>query len=178
MSNLRFIKQEKSTSPVSSMTITDCFSSDYDVYNVIITNTDYGVSNTDNAAVMIRFINSNGEEVDDSNYDTGNMFMKANQTKDEDKFTNGTYMYSSVNIGNQETAGANHWIMSPYNSDSYTYVLGEGSSGYDISSNLQRSSRAISGLKQTTSMTGIKFYSANASNTFTATIAVYGLRID
>ncbi len=178
MSNLRFIKQEISTSAVSSMSITDCFSSDFDVYQVVVSETDYGVSNTDIAALRINFINASGDVVTASNYDSANMMMKADATKDEDKFTNGAYSYSSVMIGNYESAGGMHWIMSPHNGDSFTYILGEGGGGYNSAGDDVRSSKLCGGLKQVASMTGIQFYSANASNTFQATITVYGLRVD
>ena len=178
MSNLRLIKQVETESNITSVSLTDVFSSDYDFYKVTVAETTYDVSNTDVIALKIRFINSSGTKISASNYDSANMLMKAEATKDEDKFQNGTYSYSGVLIGNYENAGGSHWIYNPYQSDVYTFINFEGAGGYDTSSNKMRSAKGIGVLKQQASMTGICFYSSNTANTFSAVVSVYGLRVD
>tara|TARA_R100000655_G_scaffold84589_2_gene124189 strand:+ start:904 stop:1440 length:537 start_codon:yes stop_codon:yes gene_type:complete len=178
MSNLRLIKQTATSSGTTSVSLTDVFSSDYDIYCVTVARTTYDVTNTDVIALKARFINSSGSIISASNYDSANMHMKAETTKDEDKFQNGTYSYSGPIIGNYENGGGVHWIYNPYNSGRYTFMTFEGVGGYDSSSNKQRSQKGIGVLKQTASMTGINFYSSNASNTFSAYVDVYGLRVD
>ena len=178
MSNLRLIKQTATSSGITSVSMTDVFSSDFDIYCVTVAQTTYDVTNTDVIALKLRFINSSGSIISASNYDSANMMMKADATKDEDKFTNGTYSYSGAIIGNYENGGGVHWIYNPFSSSSYTFMTFEGAGGYDSSSNKTRSQKGIGILKQAASMTGINFYSSNASNTFTATINVYGLRVD
>jgi len=178
MSNLRLIKQTATSSGISSVSLTDVFSSDYDIYCVTVARTTYDVTNTDVIALKARFINSSGSIISASNYDSANMHMKAETTKDEDKFQNGAYSYSGAIIGNYENGGGVHWIYNPYNTGRYTFMTFEGVGGYDSSSNKQRSQKGMGILKQTASMTGINFYSSNASNTFSAYVDVYGLRVD
>ena len=145
-----------------------------DIYKIVST---ANILNADKDIYM-RYINSSGSIVSASNYDSANMHMKADTTKDEDKFQNGAYSYSGAIIGNYENGGGVHWIYNPFSSSSYTFMTFEGAGGYDSSSNKTRSQKGIGILKQAASMTGINFYSSNASNTFTATINVYGLRVD
>ena len=178
MSNLRLIKQTATASGITSVSMTDVFSSDYDIYKVTVAQTTYDVSNTDVIALKLRFINSGGSIVSASNYSSANMMMKADATKDEDKFNSGTYSYAGAVIGNYENSGGSHWIYNPYNSDRYSFVTFEGAGGYDSSNNKMRSMKGIGVLKQQASMTGINFYSSNASNTFSAYVNVYGLRKD
>ena len=178
MSNLRLIKQTATASGITSVSMTDVFSSDYDIYKVTVAQTTYDVSNTDVIALKLRFINSGGSIVSASNYSSANMMMKADATKDEDKFTNGTYSYPGAIIGNYENGGGSHWIYNPYNSDRFSFVTFEGIGGYDSSNNKMRSMKGIGVLEQQASMTGVNFYSSNASNTFSAYVTVYGLRKD
>ena len=178
MSNLRLIKQTATASGITSVSMTDVFSSDYDIYKVTVAQTTYDVSNTDVIALKLRFINSSGSIISASNYSSANMMMKADATKDEDKFTNGTYSYAGAVIGNYENSGGSHWIYNPYNSDRYSFVTFEGIGGYDSSNNKMRSMKGIGVLEQQASMTGVNFYSSNASNTFSAYVTVYGLRKD
>jgi hypothetical protein len=178
MSNLRLIKQTTTGSGVATINMEDVFSSDFDIYKVTVAQTTYDVSNTDVIALKARFIDSGGSIISASNYDSANMHMKAETGVDEDKFTNGAYSYSGAIIGNYENGGGVHWIFNPYNSATYTKMFFEGGGGYDSSNNKMRSQKGMGILKQTASMTGINFYSSNASNTFTATINVYGLRVD
>ena len=178
MSNLRLIKQTATASGITSVSMTDVFSSDYDIYKVTVAQTTYDVSNTDVIALKLRFINSGGSIVSASNYSSANMMMKADATKDDDKFTNGTYSYAGAVIGNYENSGGSHWIYNPYNSDRFSFVTFEGIGGYDSSNNKMRSMKGIGVLEQQASMTGVNFYSSNASNTFSAYVTVYGLRKD
>ena len=96
MSNLRLIKQIATESNISSVSLEDVFSSDYDIYKVTVAQTTYDVSNTNVIALKIRFIDPGGSIISASNYDSCNMMMKADATKDEDKFSNGTYSYAGA----------------------------------------------------------------------------------
>ena len=58
MSNLRLIKQTATASGITSVSMTDVFSSDYDIYKVTVAQTTYDVSNTDVIALKLRFIKS------------------------------------------------------------------------------------------------------------------------
>jgi len=95
MSNLRLIKQTATSSGISSVSIEDVFSSDFDIYKITVARTTYDVSNTNVIALKARFISAGGSIVSASNYDSANMHMKAETTKDEDKFENGTYSGSA-----------------------------------------------------------------------------------
>ena len=176
--SLEFIKSASGTS-VSSLSVTDCFSANYDVYKIVGHTAEYlPVDATDAIDLRIQFIDSGGSIISDSEYDTARLTMKAEASFDSDRQTNIAYMYGSVLVGNYQNGGAVLYVFNPTNSSSYTFMLGQGASGYETSANKFRSAKQIGVLKQTSSITGINFVSPSASNDFKADIKVFGLRVD
>ena len=82
MSNLRLINETTATS-VSSLTVDNIFSADFDIYKMIIDN-----DNTTNNVMKMRLVNSSGSVVNTNKYDYANLQLKATTTFSEDKNTN------------------------------------------------------------------------------------------
>ena len=55
-------------------------------------------------------------------------------------------MYGSALFGNYDNAGAVLYIFNPTNSNSYTFMIGQGAGGYDTASNKFRSAKIMSGM--------------------------------
>jgi hypothetical protein len=72
-SNLRLINQTTVSSSTSSVNMENVFSSDFDNYQIIIDNATSSVNSID---VHIRFIDTNGNVIDDSNYDQAWLRMR------------------------------------------------------------------------------------------------------
>ena len=85
--SLEFIKSESGTS-VSTLSITDCFSADYDVYKIVGHTAEYLPTDaTDVIDLRIQFIDSGGSVISGSEYDTARLTMKAEAGFDNDKQT-------------------------------------------------------------------------------------------
>jgi hypothetical protein len=110
--NLQFIKSASGSS-VSSLSVTDCFSSEYDVYQVLITKSD--ISATDYAEM--RFIDSGGVD-STANYDLATLEVKSYTSFNELRATGQTsfqYMWYSTN-GSANQTSTNITIYNPNNS--------------------------------------------------------------
>ena len=178
MSNLRLINETEITSAVNGVSITDVFSSDFDIYKVTFNDLS---NDTTSANIVLRFINSSGSIVTASNYNWAFMDMGGSITFGEYRATN------SASLGNTDA-----WVVStavdPYSSSAVMYVYNPFSSSSYSFANLQssgmistgsRTRKAIGVLKQTASMTGFHIYQSTSSiNITTGTIRTYGLRVD
>jgi hypothetical protein len=179
MSALRLINETTITSNVNGISITDVFSSDFDIYKVTFNDL---TNDTGNANVVLRFINSSGSIISASNYDWAFMDMGGGIAFGEYKATN------SASLGNTDawvvttsttpnSSSATMYVFNPYSSSSYSFALLQ-SSGL-ILTNASRTRKAIGVLKQTASMTGFHIYQSTSSvNLTTGTIRTYGLRVD
>lgn len=179
MSNLRLINETNVSSFVSSVNINNVFSADFDSYKIVVSDTEpNSVPATDLINLRTRFINSSGTVVSASSYDNANFLMKAEGSFDNDKFTSGTSLYGRDNIGNYTSSGSVSYILTPFSSTRKTFMIGEGSGGYDTGNNRFRFNKQIGVLTSTSSITGINFFSSNASYSFKALIRIYGIRVD
>lgn len=170
MSNLRLINSTSITSSVSSLSLTDVFSSDFDVYKIIVRAECISGSAT---GTNIRFINSSGNIVSDAKYDSGLYGLRANSSAFEIRTVNGTSFVSIGNVYNEMGGGSVFYIFTPYNSNNYTYIIGEGSA-FDSSG---RSYRSLGGFTQDVSFTGIDFQFVDA-NVDEGVFRVFGYRVD
>ena len=83
MSNLRLINETTATS-VSSLTVDNIFSADFDIYKMIIDN-----DNAGNNVMKMRLVNSSGSPVSSGNlYDYANLQLDASASFTEDKNSN------------------------------------------------------------------------------------------
>ena len=169
MSNLRLL-DETTASSVASVSVTDVFSSDFDIYKMTIL-----YDNSAGNIVRTQMINSSGSTVTASNYDWGVLQMRSSGAFQEQNATNDDDWRMSY----EGTQGWNvtTYIFNPFSSSSYTSYVTQSSGYYGGAglTNLNLNGKGV--LKQTASMSGIKFTTVG-SNFDDFTCRVYGLRVD
>jgi len=167
MSNLRLINETTATS-VSSVDITDVFSSDFDIYKI----TAVGDFTNGNQVVNARFINSSGSVVSTSNYNYAILSMESSSSFNQDRSTNNSFMRRMVYSNNGADFGFVLYVFNPFSSSSYSFGLWQGEG---VPSGGGTSNKGIGVLKQTASMTGIQFYNVSFTD---ISVKCYGLRVD
>lgn len=172
MSNLRLISKQSATSGVSSFSVTNVFSADFDVYKVVLEQQDYSADNN----VYMRLIDSSGSVVSAGNYDyalqeilTYNSFAEATATN-QDKWAK-TIRGDAVT---QSNGGAVYYFFDPFLSTSYTFQLGEQAGASDGTVTIL--GKSISVYKQQSCITGFQF-TPDSGTIDTLVISVYGLRV-
>ena len=168
--NLEFIKSESGTS-VASLSVTDCFSDKYDVYEIYIT------SYEQSAVADSRFslLDSGGSEITSASYDSCFLGLQSSATFTEGRQTAQTnFRDFSYNITNYaESIGVKIVMYNPYDSSSYTFcqwqsslyetgVSGEGRKGIGV-------------LKSAQTCTGIKFFSSSG-NLDDVQVSIFGVK--
>jgi len=166
MSNLRLIN-ETTASSVSSVSITDVFTTDFDIYKF----TTYQEGFSGNTSIEGRFINSSGSIIT-ANYDYARLLLKANTSAYEQGVTNNSDFRS---FGEADNMGCNSvsYIFNPMNSSSYTFWLSQ-----DISAKDSYMMKCIAVLKQTSFVAGLNFFTDNGGTMTKFECKVYGLRVD
>ena len=97
----------------------------------------------------------------------------------EGRSTNNNYMQQVLYMKANASAiggNANFYIYNPYDSSSYTFMLGQGAGGYDTANNRFRGAKQIGVHKSAEQITGIHFLSSSGSFNFDVTISVYGVK--
>ena len=108
MSNLRLINETTATS-VSSISVTDVFSADFDIYKI----TAVGDFTNGNQVVNSRFINSSGSVVSTSNYNYAILSMESSSSFNQDRSTNNSFMRRMVYSHNGNDFGFTLYIFNP-----------------------------------------------------------------
>ena len=164
--NLEFIKSATGSS-VSSLSVTDCFSADYDVYYINFVDLDTSI--TEN--LIARFIDSGGSVISDSEYDYATLLMRSYSAFGEEKATGTTFIgYFSYDEQNAGT-GTSMYVYNPNDSSSYTFSMWQNSSGSSVG---MLGRKGISVHKSAEQITGINFLPASGTLT-KLTVNVYGL---
>ena len=163
--NLEFIKSASGTS-VSSLSVTDCFSADYDVYQVLVSNIDQATAQY----FWVRLIDSGGVD-STSNYDDATLIMKPSTTFGQERNANQNaftrFLYNSTGT----TGGnLNLYVYNPYDSSSYTFLGVQG-----IGEGLYWGSKGIGVHTVAEQITGIHFL-AGAGNLDNIDVSVYGVK--
>ena len=174
MSNLRLINETLVTSAVSTVSVTDVFSADFDIYKVTCMN----FSNaTDAQNIDLRFINSSGTVITSSEYDWG--YFRLNDytsfgSNQSDNDTNWENWWGKDDSGSGETQNVESYFFNPFSSSSYTYGLTQSVNA--LNSQLQPI-KGIGVLTELSSVTGFQIlFNSNPSNN--GKIRTYGLRVD
>ena len=175
MSSLRLINETiVSNDSVSTISVTDVFSADFDIYKVTVSNlTTVGTTQT---RMYIRYINSSGSVVTASNYDNANHELRSNTSYDEERDTN-TDKHRAMGLTDKAPEGMNavYYFFNPFSSSSYSFIMGQTSlsqaGAYD-------SNKGIGVLKQSASMTGFQLLDLSTRPIKFANIRTYGLRVD
>ena len=176
MSNLRLINETNISSGVATVNITDVFSSDYDIYKIVST---AHISHADGKDIYMRYLNSAGEIITASNYDTGSLMMRTADSFLEKPSTRGNIDYGgyfTLTSGNKG-GGAVEYVFYPANTSTYTFALNQSQGFYGTTGGY--GTKTIRILKQTDAVTGIHLYNGESADNFGGgTVKIYGLRVD
>ena len=118
MSNLRLIN-ETSASSVSSISVTDVFSSDFDIYKIVIAPMDINNNND----MELRFVNSSGSVISASNYDNAILVQTAYGAFGQTRQTNTTRISGVGRDEQQSGNGTVMYVFNPNSANSYSFVL-------------------------------------------------------
>jgi hypothetical protein len=175
MSNLRFLNETTVGSSVSTVDVTDVFTSDFDIYKIVVpqmvTN---GTASTD---VAIRFINSGGSVITLSEYDFANLAVRHYTSFGEEKGTNGTYI-QKLGQADQEPEGTSFvcYVFYPTDSTSYTFVAWEDSYSFGSGAG---GGAGIGVYTTKDKITGFRLHAISQTRPFsTSKIRTYGIRTD
>tara|TARA_R100000149_G_C5868571_1_gene132880 strand:- start:566 stop:1069 length:504 start_codon:yes stop_codon:yes gene_type:complete len=164
--NLQFIKSQSITSSVANISITDVFSTGYNVYKIVADITSSG-GDSDGS---LQFIDTSDNVETGSNYDWAMSIMKGETSFFNYKNTGQTTM-TALFHGTEQGSGNTIYVFNPFDSSSYTFVTGQatGESGSNL-----RGYKNIGVLKLAESMSGFKLtFDVNATS---GNISVYGVR--
>jgi len=176
MSNLRLINDTTITSGSSTVSITDVFSEDFEVYKIITNGiSTVGTTQTD---PNLRFINSSGSVVN-TLYDYGHQIMRADSGFTEQYATGQAqfYRYFGESVDQApESQGVETYIFNPFQSSLHTYALYQSMTS---SAGLHLSMKGIGVQRTAGSMTGFQVIDSNGSRPFASgNVKTYGLRVD
>jgi len=167
--NLQFIKSASGTS-VSSLSVTDCFSADYDVYEVTATfDKSTGASNWSS----LRFIDSGGSVISAAEYDYASLTLLSYAAYPEEKGTSQTGI-SRVNFlhTNLFGGGTKFTIYNPFDSSSYTFTNFQNAS----TETLLIGGKVIGVHKSAEQITGLNIVGDSAYTFNNITVNVYGVK--
>lgn len=170
MSNLRLIDDTTATS-VASVSVTDIFSSDYDIYKILLLQkTSAGNS------LNIRFINSSGSIITASNYDRALLQLRSSGTSSVENISQNVGQMNMTFQGTEDFV-TTFYIFNPFSTSSYTFALSQSAGYYGGAGIENLNVKAIGVLKQTTSCSGI-FFAPSSGNFTDVSVKTYGLRVD
>jgi len=164
--SLEFVKSA-SGSTVSSLSVTDCFSADYDIYQVTVTTLQTSTA----ANINVRFIDTGGV-VSSSTYDQAIQLLFSNTTYSTLTGSNNTSI-GGVSYGGGDAYGAsiNMMVFHPNDSSSYTFLTDQSNAWTGV---LQAYKGG--GVEKTAqTITGINFFPS--AGTITMEIEVYGFKV-
>ena len=170
--NLEFIKSLTPNGSSSSLSITDVFSAEYNVYFVTYFITSDSGSPKD---VHLRFINSSDTIVTNSNYDyayaqmnSGGSFTDTGAVN-QDKVTG---MLGATDFA-PEGASGKFEVYSPFSSSDFTFVTQQAANSHN---NTRAGWKGIAVLTETTSITGLNIFLSSTNPTDASNITVYGVK--
>jgi len=166
--NLQLLKSASGSS-VSSLSVTDCFSSAYDVYSAII-RTDSTASSNDWA--FLRFIDNSGSVISDSEYDYASRSLFSYASFTDEKATGQSSISRIQYIKNTGDGGCTYLnIFNPNDSSSFTFT--EHQSSMETASQLI-GSKVIGVHKSAEQITGFSIGHGQTINNIN--ISVYGVK--
>tara|TARA_A200000159_G_C7252699_1_gene309508 strand:- start:50 stop:574 length:525 start_codon:yes stop_codon:yes gene_type:complete len=169
---LQFIKSLTPDGSTSSLSITDVFSAEYDVYVVTYTITTDSGSPKD---VHLRFINSSDTIVTNANYDFAYQQMNTNGSFtptgliDQDKVTG---MLGATDFPPEGVSGKFE-VYNPFSASSYTFVSQQAMNSHN---GARAGWKGIAVLTETTSITGLNIFLSSTNPTSASKISVYGVK--
>ena len=168
--SLEFIKSANTTSNVSSLSVTDCFSDKYDVYKVILEVNELSAE----SALDTRLIDSGGSVISASEYDWAEMDLTsyASYAQNRNTAQNKGLLGFAGGTGTADMGGFLTTVYNPNDSSSYTFYNGQSS--IKASSGLA-GAKYIGVHKSAEQITGINIFPSSGSWD-NLTINVYGVK--
>jgi len=168
--NLEFIKSASGTS-VSSLSVTDCFSADYDVYFISITDLKQASGGT---LISYRYLDSSNTPITSAVYDKAALVVRSGSAFGQSRSTNQTYGLDLNAYAHTGTQGIGNsiYIINPYDSASYSFALAQ-TAHYE--SGAFAGYKAIGVMKSAQQCNGIEFSSSSA-NFDNITVNVFGVK--
>jgi hypothetical protein len=150
--NLEFIKSVSSSSSVTSVDITDCFSANYDVYMLSFADIDIDGAGDEN--IDIRLLDSVGTAISASEYDYAGLVLRYSTTFSEVRETSASqFLYGAgyVSASDVGAGGLIAYIYNPFDSSSYTFFQHQqantaGASGFKYIG-VHKSAEQITGIQ-------------------------------
>jgi len=163
----------ESATNVSSLSVTNCFTADYTLYDIRYSVT--RPSGSGAATLVTRLLDNTNTEISSNDYESGQFRKLYVNTGLETSRTTGvnylTYL-GFLNVDSDNIHGTLS-LANPYENDRYTLgYLSNNSRGMD-SDNNWRAYIGYVGLKLNTSATGIKFYTNTDTMNFNVQISAY-----
>ena len=178
MSNLRLINETKITSSVSTINVTDVFSSDFDIYK--ITSNDTSTTGTDYVDVNMRLINARGSVISSTSYKYSARVNLGWGASGDDKSTGNDIIYRAFGESTDqspEVSSSVIWVFNPYTSTEYTQLLMQNTQFYGGS--YYTSFFGGGWLVDNQSIAGFQCIESNGSRPLASgTFRTYGLRVD
>jgi hypothetical protein len=175
--SLRFLKQE-SFSDVASLSITDVFTSDFDIYKIVATGWDEVSGDTGRA--RLRFITNVDGTIDtSSSYKHASLAMEAAQSGAYPTVSDNSSSYVEFVLYDNGQSGASSsgqiYVFNPSNSSSSTFVTFSEShyqNGYGSSTN-----KGLGSYNEQNTITGFSLH-CSGGGPFNVRVNVYGIRVD
>ena len=176
MSNLRLINETEITASTSSVSITDVFSSDFDIYKIVVNG--LSTDGTTNTEVHFRFINAGGRIVNNNQYHFAVFLLRSDQTYGDLRDTSDDSLRRLFGVNSDqapETANGVAYVYNPFKDTSYSFVHSQSTTNYN---NLHRNNNMVGYLDYNASMTGFNLHEASTRPLISGVIRTYGLRVD
>jgi len=172
--NLEFIQSINISTSQSTTSVTNCFTSNYDVYEIYVAGVStVGTSQTD---LNMRLIDSGGSVISDSEYDYAHLIMRTDTSFTEQRATSQAQFYRTFAQSTDqipESQGAYVTVFNPNNSSSYTFIKYQSSAAL---AGLKIGIKGIGVHKSAEQITGFQLIDANGTRPYdTGKISVYGL---
>ena len=176
MSSLRLLNETVADTSVTSIEITDVFTSDFSVYK-IVSNLHF-INDSDD--IYIRYLDAtSGNKINDSQYDITGKMLRSGDSELERPIneTNQTYGgYFSLTAGD-EGAGAVMYVFTPFENDRYTFDIRQ-CSGYQPTAGYSYGYKGIGVYHDYASISGICLYNGNGTDNFKGgKVRIYGVRV-
>ena len=172
--NLEFIKETTTTvDRQTSVSITDCFTTQYDVYAIIVNCQTY---NATAEQLDVRLIDSGGSVISDTEYDYAWLQMRSNASFNEIRATGQTNWDRPFNTSDYppETNQGIMYLFNPADSSSYTFATSQGASMNGSGS--LRGAKFIGVHKSAEQITGFNIFMGTNSIGIGTSIKVYGVK--
>jgi len=173
MSALRLINQT-SFSAVTSATITDVFTSDFDIYKIVFT--DYFQTSGTASRARLRFTSS-GSVISSSDYRHASLAIESPSSSFPEVTSNSTTFIDFVLFANGETGALSSGVTYVFNPSKSSYTFVNWQEGHFQSSFGASTEKGIGVLGNLSVLDGFNIHSASGGG-FNLTVKVYGLRVD